>query len=55
MSSEKKHPAIIDDYLKKEVNSLIILSPFPSTSAPAVHTNHFGVIPKKHQPENGTL
>ena len=45
-----KHPIIIDDYIKKEVNSLNILSPFPSTLAPAVHINRFGVIRKKHQP-----
>ena len=50
MSSAIKHPTIIDDYLKKEVELLNILGPFPSTSAPAVHINHFGVIPKKHQP-----
>ena len=46
-----KHPTIIDDYLKKEVDSSNILGPFLSTSAPAVHINRFGVIPKKHQPD----
>ena len=50
MTSAIKHPTIIDDYLKKEIDSLNILGPFPSTSAPTVHINRFGVIPKKHQP-----
>ena len=45
-----KHPTIIDGYLKKEVDSSNILGPFPLTSAPAVHINHFGIIPKKHHP-----
>ena len=50
MASARKHPTVIDDYLRKEVDSMNILGPFPSTSAPAVHINHFGVTPKKHQP-----
>jgi len=45
-----KHPTIIDDYLRKEVESRNILGPFPSTSAPVVHISRFGVAPKKHQP-----
>ena len=50
MSSAIKNATIIDDYLKKEVDLLNILGPFPSISVPAVHINRFGVIPKKHQP-----
>jgi len=46
MTSAMKHPTIIDECLEKEVDSKNILGPFPSTSAPAVHINLFGVTPK---------
>jgi len=50
MLSAIKHPTIIDICLKKKADPSNILSPFPSTSAPAVYINPFGVISKKHQP-----
>jgi len=50
MSSAQKHPEVVDDYLKKEIELSNILGPFSSASAPADHINRFGVIPKKHQP-----
>ena len=42
------HQDVIDEYLKQEVQLGNILGPFPKPTAPAVHINHFGVIPKKH-------
>ena len=50
MSSAQQHPEVIDDYLRKEITASNILGPFSSLSAPMVHINRFGVIPKKHQP-----
>jgi len=47
MFSAQQHPEDIDEYLKKEVQLGNIL---PPATAPAVHINRFGVIPKKHQP-----
>ena len=49
MHSATIHQDVIDEYLKQEVELGNILGPFPKVTAPAVHINRFGVIPKKHQ------
>ena len=46
MHSATIHQDVIDEYLKQLGN---ILGPFPKVTAPAIHINHFVVIPKKHQ------
>jgi len=50
MHLTKNHPEVIDEYVQKELCQDNILGPFPPHTAPVVHINHFGVIPKKHQP-----
>jgi len=50
MLSAKQNPVVITEYLDKEVSQGNILGPFSIATAPAVHINCFGVIPKKHQP-----
>ena len=50
MLSAAQHPDVIDDYLQAELQEHRIRSPFLFHLAPSVHINHFGVIPKKHQP-----
>ena len=49
MQSAILHQGVVDEYLKKEVEQGNILGPFPKETAPNVHINHFGVIPKKHR------
>ena len=49
MQSAILHQGVVDEYLKKEVEQGNILGPFPKETAPNVHINRFGVIPKKHQ------
>ena len=49
MQSATMHQDVIDEYLKQETELGNILGPFPKATAPAVHINRFGVIPKKHQ------
>ena len=49
MGSVQLHPHIITDYIHKELSRGRMLGPFPpSFSAPELHINHFGVIPKGH-------
>lgn len=50
MLSAKKNPQIIEEYIQKEAAQGNIMGPFPVQTAPRVHINRFGVIPKKHQP-----
>lgn len=50
MLSATENPEVIGDYLQKETAAGNILGPFPSETAPRVHINRFGVIPKKYQP-----
>ena len=49
MQSAIIHQDVVDQYLKQEVEQKNILGPFPKETAPDVHINRFGVIPKKHQ------
>ena len=49
MGSAYLHPEVINEYLKKEHALGRLLGPYPeSFSAPSLHLNHFGVIPKGH-------
>ena len=49
MGSAQLHPHIITDYIRKELSRGRMLGPFPpSFSAPELHINRFGVIPKGH-------
>ena len=49
MHSANLHPEVITGYLQKEVSLQRMLSPFPiSFTAPELHLNRFGVIPKGH-------
>ena len=50
MLSAKQNPEVIEDYLSKENTAGNILGPFTAGTAPRVHINRFGVIPKRHQP-----
>ena len=50
MQSARDNPRIIDDYLQAETAQGRILGPYNPNSMPGIHTNRFGVIPKKHQP-----
>jgi len=47
MSSSQQHPAIIDDYLKKEVAFSNILGPFSSASVPSSPHQPFRDCPKE--------
>ena len=50
MGSAQQNPQVIDDYLQREIAQGNITGPFPADTAPRVHINRFGVIPKKYQP-----
>ena len=50
MLSARQNPQVIEEYLHAEVGKGNILGPFAPGSAPPVHINRFGVIPKKYQP-----
>ena len=47
MQSASLHQDMIDKYLEQETELGNILGPFPRTTAPVIHVNRFGVIPKK--------
>ena len=55
MQSASQHPDIIDDYLQNELLQEQIRGPFSPHYAPSVHINHFGVISKNTNLENGDL
>ena len=49
MHSARLHPEVITHYLQKEMSLGRMLGPFPiSFTAPELHVNRFGVIPKGH-------
>lgn len=50
MLSARQNPAVIDDYIQKEVGLGNILGPFLKGTLEGVHINRFGCIQKKHQP-----
>ena len=50
MLSARQHPEVIQEYITKQVELGNILGPFAIETAPKVHINRFGAIPKKHQP-----
>ncbi len=50
MLSARQNPAIIEEYIQKEVGLDNILGPFPKDSLGGIHINRFGCIKKKHQP-----
>jgi len=49
MDSAQEHPAVVHEYLAKEISSGRVISPFPPTAVPTVHISCFGVILKGHQ------
>ena len=49
MQSASLHHDVIDKHLEQETEVGNMLGPFLKTTAPIVHVNCFGVIPKKHQ------
>ena len=54
MQSAREHPQIID-YLRNETAQGRILGPYSPGTIPGIHTNRFGVIPKKHLPNKWRL
>ena len=50
MPSASKNPEVVEEYIQQEVEKGNILGPFAPGTAPKVHINRFGAIPKKHQP-----
>ena len=50
MKSATENSKVIDDYQAREVEAGRVISPLEHQSMPVVHINHFGVIPKNHQP-----
>ena len=49
MGSACLHPAVITDYIRKELSLGRLAGPFPEDSPPCeLHINRFGVIPKGH-------
>ena len=50
MLSAIQNPQVIGDYLRKELEAGNIFGPFNPHTITDLHTNRFGVIPKKHQP-----
>ena len=55
MLSATQNPHVIGEYLRKETNGGNMFGPFPMQSAPVVHLNRFGVIPKKYQVDRWRL
>jgi len=53
MQSGRQNPQVITEYTRKQVEQGNILGPFPRESAPKVHINRIGTVPKKHQLESG--
>ena len=50
MLSAEQNSKVIKDYIDSEVGSGNIVGPFSPATAPKVHINRFGAIPKGHQP-----
>ena len=50
MLSAQQHPEVITQYIVKQVADGNILGAFSRETAPRVHINRIGAIPKKHQP-----
>ena len=55
MQSARDHPQIIEDYIQTETAQGRILGPYSPSSMTGIHTNRFGVIPKKHRPNKWRL
>ena len=55
LRSAADHPAIVDDYLHKELLLGRISGPYPPSTCPGIHINRFGVIPKNHQQDKWRL
>lgn len=50
MPSTKQNPQVVADYLQTEMCEKRVIGPLPIAWHDRVHTNRFGVIPKRHQP-----
>ena len=55
MPSASLQPSVIDQYLLTEHKKGCVAGPFVISLIPNLHVSHFGVIPKKHQPEKWRL
>ena len=55
MQSALRHPEVVDEYLAKEQQAGRVRGPFNQITIPEAHINHFGVIPKAHQPNKWRL
>ena len=55
MLSASLPPSVIDQYLLTELKKGCLAGPFLNSPIPNLHISHFGVIPKKHQPEKWQL
>lgn len=50
MQSVEEHPDVAGRYIEKEVWLGRVLGPLKVGGFPHININHFGVIPKTHQP-----
>ncbi|XP_065908270.1 uncharacterized protein [Dysidea avara] len=55
LQSAADYPAIVDEYLHKELSLGRISGPYPPSTFPGVQINRFGVIPKNHQQDKWRL
>ncbi len=54
-NSARLHPNVVQEYLDHECHEGQVIDPLAITDHPEVHVSHFGVIPKKHQPNKWRL
>ena len=55
MPSASLQPSVIDQYLRTELEKGCVAGPFSIALIPNLHISHFGIIPKKYQPEKWGL
>ena len=55
MPSASLQPSVIDQYLRMELEKGRVAGPFSIALIPNLHISHFGIIPKKYQPEKWGL
>ena len=50
-----QHKEVVSEYLQTEIDNKRVAGPFSSGDTTGVQINHFGVIPKNHQPNKWRL
>ena len=50
LCSAIEHPDVVQEYLENEIREKMVIGPFDKGMIPLAQINHFGVIPKSHQP-----